>query len=251
MDPRLRDRFRSSASHNTVAIDSQSQARPSGPFHWRTRADATLHGWRSHPRIDWAEAVHDGYAPLRHRRSVLRTTDSGWLIVDEMLGSGEHTAAAHWHFDPDWSLRTDEPGRMRATHTDGTEAWILPDAGDILLAHGDEVSGMGWFAPAYGVVMPAWTARVSRTEHAPITMVTWIGATPPGTPRPPSIERLTADRNPGCGRRGKGDEGRTHVGIPGSPGQLPISARLRGGRIPDGRARSSLHGGAAVCCGSI
>ncbi len=191
-DPALRDRFRSSASHNTVTIDNQPQARPNGPFHWRTRANATLNGWRSHPRLDWAEAVHDAYATLLHRRSVLRTTDSGWLIVDEVLGSGEHSAAAHWHLDPDWTLRTDAPGRMRATHTDGTEAWILSDAGEISLAHGDELSEMGWFAPAYGVVVPAWTARIARTEQTPITMVTWIGATPPGSRRPPSIERLSS-----------------------------------------------------------
>src|SRR6185436_7939913 len=133
-DPALRDRFRSSASHNTVTIDNQPQARPDGPFHWRTRANATLIGWRSHPRLDWVEAVHNAYATLPHRRSVLRAADSGWLIVDEVLGSGEHTAAAHWHLDPDWTLRTDAPGRMRAMHTDGTEAWILSDAGEIVLA---------------------------------------------------------------------------------------------------------------------
>ena len=194
-DPALRDRFRSSASHNTVTIDNQPQARPDGPFHWRTRANATLIGWRSHPRLDWVEAVHNAYATLPHRRSVLRAADSGWLIVDEVLGSGEHTAAAHWHLDPDWTLRTDAPGRMRAMHTDGTEAWILSDAGEIVLAHGDDISGMGWFAPAYGVVVPAWSARIARTEQTPIAMVTWVCATPPGQQRPPSIERLSAARN--------------------------------------------------------
>jgi len=244
MDPGLRDRFRSSASHNTLAVDSQSQARPSGPFHWRTRANATLHGWRSHPRIDWAEAVHDAYAPLLHRRSVLRTTDSGWLIVDEMLGSGEHTAAAHWHFDPDWSLRKDEPGRMRATHTDGTEAWILPDAGEIFLAHGDDVSGMGWFAPAYGVVVPAWTARVIRTEHAPITMVTWMGAMPPGTSRSPSIERLTADRHPGAAiaaRVTSGDRTSVFLVRPGSPPSPHICEA--GGYETDARVLHCMEAG--------
>ena len=191
-DPALRDRFRSSASHNTVTIDNQPQARPNGPFHWHTRANATLNDWRRHPRLDWAEAVHNAYATLLHRRSVLRTTDSGWLIVDEVLGSGEHTAAAHWHLDPDWALRTDAPGRLRATHRDGTGAWILSDSGEIFLAHGDEISQMGWFAPVYGVVVPAWTARIARTERTPIAMVTWIGATQPGTRQPPSIERLSA-----------------------------------------------------------
>jgi len=190
VDPQLRDRFRSSASHNTLTIDKQPQARPGGPFRWHTRASATLHGWRSHPRIDWAEASHDGYAPVSHRRTVLRTAESGWLVVDEVLGEGPRAADAHWHVDPHWALRADAPGRLRAAHVDGGEAWILYDAGDVFLAHGDEASGLGWYAPAYGALVPAWTARITRTGDAPFAMLTWIGTTQPGI-RQPSMERLS------------------------------------------------------------
>jgi hypothetical protein len=188
IDPELRDRFRGTASHNTLTIDNRPQARPNGPFHWHTRANAALHGWRGHARIDWAEASHDAYAPVRHRRSVLRTTDSGWLVIDEILGHGAHASAAHWHVDPRWTLRSDAPGRVRASHLDGAEAWILYDAGDLFLAHGDEASGLGWHAPAYGVTVPAWTARIMRTSQAPFSMITWVGTA--GT-QPPSIERLS------------------------------------------------------------
>jgi hypothetical protein len=191
MDRRLRDRFRGSASHNTLTIDNESQARPSGPFHWETRAHATLHGWRSHPRLDWVEASHDGYGPIRHRRSVLRAGDSGWLLIDEVLGSGGHTAAAHFHVEPRWTLRTEGPGRLRAVHAQGGEAWMLYDADDVILAHGDETSGLGWYAPAYGAVVPAWTARMTRTADAPFAMITWIGTTPVDARNPPSMERLS------------------------------------------------------------
>jgi hypothetical protein len=190
-DPQLRDRFRSSASHNTLTIDKQPQARPGGPFRWHSRANATLHGWRNHPRIDWAEASHDGYAPVSHRRSVVRTTGSGWLVIDEVRGDGTHTADAHWHVDPRWTLAADAPGRVRAAHADEGEAWILYDSGELFLAHGDEASGLGWFAPAYGALVPTWTARITRTCDAPFAMLTWIGTTQPGSPQPPSIERLS------------------------------------------------------------
>jgi hypothetical protein len=33
-----------------------------------------------------AEAVHDGYAPIEHRRSIVRADGAGWLIVDELRG---------------------------------------------------------------------------------------------------------------------------------------------------------------------
>jgi len=190
MTPRVRDRFRSSQSHNTLTIDHESQARPKGPFHWHTRANAALHGWRLDQRLDWVEASHDGYTPVSHRRSVVRA-DAGWLLVDDVLGPGPHTAAAHWHVDPRWTLRTDGQGRLRADHCDGGEAWILYDAGDVLLAHGDEASGLGWYAPVYGVIQPAWTACITRAADAPFTMLTWIGATPLHTRGAPSMERLS------------------------------------------------------------
>ncbi len=175
MDPRLRDRLRSSMSHNTVTIDGRSQAIPRGPFHWRTRADANLHASHLHSGFDWVEASHDGYAPVRHRRTLLRATDSGWLMVDEILGEGDHDASAHWHFDPGWMVRADAPGRLRATHIEGDEAWLLHDTGDAWLVHGDEESGLGWYAPAYGTLIPTWTARITRQAAAPFAMVTWIG----------------------------------------------------------------------------
>ena len=116
-DAALRDQLRSSVSHNTVTIDGRSQSTPSGPFHWRTRVDARMHEWRCNPAFDWVEASHDGYAPLHHRRTVMRA-GGGWLVADEILGSGSHAAAAHWHFDPAWAVAK-EAGRLRATHEDG------------------------------------------------------------------------------------------------------------------------------------
>ena len=190
MQPHIRDRFRGSASHNTLTIDGQPQAHPKGPFHWHTRADAALHGWRHSGSLDWAEGSHAGYGSLTHRRNVVRSGSGGWLLVDEVLGTGRHTAAAHWHLDPLWTLRADAPGRLLATHADGAAAWILYDGDEVSLSYGDEATGLGWHAPAYGVWVPAWTARVTRSADAPFSMLTWIGAAP-GSGGAPSIERLS------------------------------------------------------------
>ena len=94
MDARIRDRFRSTASHNTVTIDGRSQSVPGGPFHWQTRGDAHLHGSRSNNRFGWAEAWHDAYMPIRHRRTFVRTARGEWLIADEILGDGHVTASS-------------------------------------------------------------------------------------------------------------------------------------------------------------
>jgi hypothetical protein len=197
MNARLRDRMRSSQGHNTVTLDERPQSIPSGPFGWQTRADGRLHAYRHNPWFDWAEASHDGYAPVQHRRSLLRTADMGWLVVDEILGHGRHSATAHWHFDPSWMLTSDVPGRLRAAHSEGDMAWLLHDGDGAWLVHGDEKSGLGWCAPAYGTLVPTWTARIRRDGIAPFALVTWFGASSPAVDGPPSLVRVPVACDPG------------------------------------------------------
>ena len=173
VDPVLRDRMRSSMSHNTVTIDGRSPSIPDGPFHWQTRTDATLDAWRQNGAVDWAEATHAGYAPLVHRRSLVRSA-AGWLIADEILGSGHHDAAAHWHIDPEWVLHA-EPGRIRASRSSGEPVWLLHDGPRAELFRADGEAGLGWYAPVYGMLLPSPTARVMVSGEGPLSSVTWIG----------------------------------------------------------------------------
>jgi hypothetical protein len=250
MDRRVRDHLRSSMSHNTVTIDGRSQAVSSGPFHWKTRADARLDGWRLSAGFDWAEASHDAYAPVRHRRTLLRTAESGWLVVDDILGEGRHDAAAHWHFHPDWTLRSEAPGRLRATHIEGDGAWLLHDAGDVSLAQGDKESGLGWYAPTYGTLLPTWTARVARQATAPFTIVTWIGGAPAQTQAPPLLERVVPTGNAGRGVVGArvvaGPRTSVFLLHPGAP--TPHTARACGilDCQTDARVLHYVEGGGAL-----
>lgn len=192
-DSQLRDWMRGSFNHNTVAIDGRPQSIPAGPFHWKTTCDGHLVGSRHGERFDWVEAIHDGYAPIEHRRSIIRADAAGWLIVDELCGAQNdpHSAATHWHFDPSWMLRAEGDRQLRATRLEGNDAWLLFDAGDVALLHGDERSGLGWYAPVYGTLVPTWTARVTRTGRLPFSMITWIGEAPNADA--PVLERLVVN----------------------------------------------------------
>src|SRR5439155_25503326 len=53
-----RDFFRGTVAHSTVVVDGEPQARPAGPFQWRTRPLARLRQWRSTPEFDLADAEH-------------------------------------------------------------------------------------------------------------------------------------------------------------------------------------------------
>jgi hypothetical protein len=230
MDPRLRDRMRGSFNHNTISIDGRPQSIPAGPFHWKAAAAGRVNASRHIDGCDWVEAVHDGYSPIEHRRSIVRADAAGWLIVDEVRGpfsyytaplrpNEVHSAAAHWHFDPAWMLRADDERLLRATHFEGDEAWLLFDGGDVALVHGDERSGLGWFAPVYGTLVPTWTARITQAGRLPFSMITWIGQTP--SAERPVLERLAVNADPLgdaiAARIACGDDASTYLLRPGEP----------------------------------
>jgi hypothetical protein len=200
MDAALRDRMRSTASHNTVTLDGRSQSLPDGPFHWRSTVDARVVACRINPAFDVFEAAHDGYLPARHRRTVVRTSNAGFLIVDAILDASQrhpaarHSAVARWHFDPAWQV-TASDRRLRATHGVGASVWMLCDGGDVTVVRGED-EGDGWCAPVYGQLVPASTARVNATAEAPFVLVTWIGS---GREfRSPTL-RCTQMNDPGAG----------------------------------------------------
>jgi uncharacterized heparinase superfamily protein len=249
MDTRLRDRMRGTANHNTVTVDGRPQSTPAGPFRWGTTANGRLHASRHNAGFDWAEASHDGYSPIEHRRSIVRADGAGWLVVDEVVVPAEasthdrgdrHSAATHWHFDPGWTLKADAPGRLRATHVKGDEAWVVNDGGGLLLTYGDEESGLGWFAPIYGTLVPTWTARVTHEGVTPLSMLAWIGAAADTAHCAPSLERMAATADPAgrviAARIVAGDRSSVFLLRPGEPswresractvGQYQTNARM-------------------------
>jgi hypothetical protein len=190
-DPPLRDRMRSTALHNTLTLDSRSSSATDGPFRWRTRTDARLEVLRHNAGFAWAEAQHAGFAPVRHRRSVVHSLAGGWLIVDDVRAIDPHTAQLHWHFAPAWRVSCERDGQIGATDDEGRHAWLLHDGGDMWLAYGDDDTGLGWCSPRYGELLPTCAVRIMRAGIGPLSMITWIGA---GIREDaPSLQRMDVD----------------------------------------------------------
>jgi hypothetical protein len=78
-------------------------------------------------------------------------------------------------------------------HFEGATAWMVHDGAATTLFHGDDESGLGWVAPAYGTLLPTWTARVTRSAVPPFAMVTWIST----TAQAPSLSRISTECDPG------------------------------------------------------
>jgi hypothetical protein len=171
VNPETRDRFRSTAYHNTVTVNGRSQSIPAGPFHWASAAHETVHAWRSDTAFDFCEASHDGYLPTVHRRQVLARPGC-WVIWDWLLGPGTIEAAAHWHLAPSWSASIAERA-VCLDHPGGKRMWLRTIGADVNILTGESGGdGLGWCSPTYGAVVPTTTIRAVRSGASPFVIVT-------------------------------------------------------------------------------
>jgi len=102
-DPETRNKFRSTASHNTVMIDGKEQNRfdDRNLFAMRDEAKAKCLQWDIGAEIDEFVGEHYGYNrlpdPVIHRRQIKFFKKQGKLeITDSFNGKGEHSIS--WNF---------------------------------------------------------------------------------------------------------------------------------------------------------
>jgi len=179
IDPETRDRFRSTALHNTLTLDRRSQSVPAGPFHWRSTARTTALDWQTSDGHDYFEGEHDGYKPAIHRRAMVSRSGC-WTVVDRVSADDAvHRADVHWHIHPAWQVTQVNGHGAKAIHTDGTVVWIVGAGDDIsfeVLRGSSEQRDLGWCSPVYGAVVPATTIRITSERTAPIHIATVIAA---------------------------------------------------------------------------
>ncbi len=180
MDPSLRDRFRTTAMHNTVVVDGRSQSEPRGPFHWRTAVDARAPVWVSDTAFDYVEGNHDAYAPIAHSRSVLSVHGMGWIVIDHLLGDGNATADAFWHLHPDWIA---QPDRRRVTLRHGSGAVLaLASSLTVEILPPGSGDGLDTYSPVYGLMERGTCLRVRSAGPLPRTFATVVTHNPETQP---------------------------------------------------------------------
>ena len=107
--PELRNRFRSTAYHNTVSVDGEEQNRliDSAIFAMENDAMARCVKWESNEEYDLFVGEHYGYErlsnPVVHRREIRYYKKQGrWKITDRFEGEGEHSFEWNLIFSPDF-----------------------------------------------------------------------------------------------------------------------------------------------------
>ena len=187
--------FAGTAVHNTITVDHRDQMRRGGRFLWLDWAQAqgrvsVAPGQRFASHF---EGEHDGYRRLgvKHRRMVDWLPEAGWVIVDEVEGSGTHNVRLHWLM-PDMPYETSGPefqvtlrsqqGNIRwnisagglgraAIVRAGKQVWATEPATELRRT---EMQLLGWESLTYGDLRPAISLVHQTRAPLPIRFTTVV-----------------------------------------------------------------------------
>ena len=157
--PLWRRYFKGTAAHNTVAVDALDQAVQQTGFIWSSPYGCQLLQAKETPLGYLVDAEHDGYRrlkePVLHRRALLLAASDVLVVSDSFSGTGEHEFALHFHLHPQAVVTREK--QCWSVARGKSRIWIrLFGEADLELLHGGEDSPLGWYAPSYGVRVPAY-----------------------------------------------------------------------------------------------
>lgn len=114
-DPEARNRFRSIAAHNTVAVDSRepNSLKKKGFFALPRDARVDVKRWQAGERHDIFEGImewrdEDDSVITHERKIVFDKREMEWTITDKVNGHGRHRCVSYLHFHPETLLELQE-----------------------------------------------------------------------------------------------------------------------------------------------
>lgn len=140
-DAEAREWFRSTQAHNTLQVAALQQADAWGTFLWGRRP-STIINMVSLAPTDLVEASHDGFAPHRHWRRVVRRGNT-LVLVDRVTGGPPVDVTVRFHMAPGLTIQAQTPERWRVADTRGHTLAVFAT-----------------------VPLPGATARVTDTPHS-------------------------------------------------------------------------------------
>ncbi len=162
-----------SSGYNTLMVDD-STPQIWGEHSLRQGAGLRDVSWRLGAEVDWAWGSHptgfDAAPDVRWQRGLLFAKGEYWLVIDRILGPGEHAFSLRWLLTP--SQTVVEPDGL-AVHTRNPDANVrfvpaVPAATrlDVWLGHRDPLRG--WFSPENGTMIPSPQLEYSWRGALPV-----------------------------------------------------------------------------------
>jgi len=173
--------FTSTQAHNTIIIDGEGQKRMQQKE--THRAESPLKNrWISNSDIDFASGTfNDGYGndhiPVEHSRYVIFKKKEYWLVIDRLLGEGEHDFENLFHFMPGDVKVNKQQNSIHTLFDDNKNIKLVSNATvkmDLKIIEGAENPEQGWMAIKHGEKAAAPTAIFKGRSKFPVLLATVI-----------------------------------------------------------------------------
>ncbi|MGD0626637.1 MAG: alginate lyase family protein [Thermodesulfobacteriota bacterium] len=171
--------FMGTACHNTIMVDGRDQMLHYRRFKCLYWTEARILDFQERGSYAFVTGEHYGFrrypGQCVHRRSVLFVKDDLWVVVDRVLGEGEHNLRLHW-LGGDFSYQTDSGNAHLVMNTGAGpfSVTVLDENGRYLageVVSGREGSPRGWLSRYYGEKIAVPSLVVERKELLPVTMI--------------------------------------------------------------------------------
>ncbi|MBK9781878.1 MAG: alginate lyase family protein [Anaerolineales bacterium] len=149
------------SAHNTVTVDGKDQMTMVSRFTWTNWAKGKV---LKHTENLW-QGEHDGYKPVRHKRTVMALEGDRWLIIDDLEANESHHYALHWLLnDVPFTQNKNSLHLNYEASTYKIQTGLTNGTGKLSILRADPKSTLGWRSRYYSHKEPAISLLFEVTQ---------------------------------------------------------------------------------------
>ncbi|GAB4401227.1 MAG: alginate lyase family protein [Anaerolineales bacterium] len=158
-----RNGFARTSAHNTVTVDGKDQMTMVSRFTWTNWAKGRV---LKQTENLW-QGEHDGYKPIRHKRTVMALEGDRWLVIDDLSANQAHHYTLHWLLnDVPFTQNKNSLHLKYEASTYKIETDLLNGKGKLSIIRADPKSTRGWRSCYYGHKEPAISLLLETNQPA-------------------------------------------------------------------------------------
>lgn len=146
-----RDYFRKTMNHSTITINCKDQSEMLGAFLWGKKARSKLIQYVSVDDEVRISAMHDGYAPLYHARTIEYKKPDEFIIIDQIYG-GACKWTLTYMLAPDLTIKKLEKNKIVSQSKSNNIFFVLEDEREWII-------DKEWVSPFFGEKIPTNALR--------------------------------------------------------------------------------------------
>ena len=140
------------SAHNTVIVDGKDQMSMASRFTWTDWAKGNV----LQQKENLWQGEHDGYKPVRHKRTVMALEGDRWWVIDVMTANEPHHYSLHWLLNAAPFKEYKNSIHLKyESSTYKVQTGLSEGEGALSIVRADPNSTRGWRSRYYGHKEPA------------------------------------------------------------------------------------------------